>query len=165
MRAQSRLQRLTVAILSSCTLLAGTAAALAQSPSLQTFSDPGVVSDDDLTLVVGTHFVTASPNATSPRAQFTDARIPLAAFNETDRCVDQGALERAQEYFTTLGRLLGKAGHYYFVPDEEIRKSVSMCEKLHKLPPQAWVETKTKIIAFGRVVPTADAAALEKSVR
>lgn len=128
-------------------------------------SDPGVVPDDMLTLVVGTHFVTASSDRASPRTLFTDARIPLAAFNETDHCVDQQALEVAKEYFTTLGRIMGKAGHYYFVPEDEIKKAVSMCERLHHSRPKAWIDKATSIIAFGRVVPTVEAPALEESIR
>jgi hypothetical protein len=164
MRATSRLPRLTVALF-SWTLIAGASAALAQSPSRPALIDPDVVPDDMLTLVVATHFVTPSANAISPRAEFTNARIPLSAFNETDHCVDQQALAAAKEYFTTLGRVLGKAGHYYFVPEAEIEKSVSMCEKMHGRPPQAWVDKKTKVIAFGKVVPIADAPTLERSVR
>ena len=118
-----------------------------------------------LTLVVGTRFVTPPASEMSAKELFTDARIPLGAFNETDRCIDQTALEVAQDYFTNLGRVLGKAGHYYFVPEDEIKKAVSMCEKMHGRAPQAWVETQTKVIAFGRVVPTADAPALEGSIR
>lgn len=164
MRITSRLLHLMVGLISS-SLLVGVSVALAQSPSLQTFADPGVVPDDMLTLVVGTRFVGPSGDGVSARAQFTDARIPPSAFNETDHCVDQHALEVAKEYFATLGRVMGKAGHYYFVPDAEISKSVLMCEKLHGRPPQAWVDMKTKVIAFGKVVPTADAPALEQSVR
>jgi hypothetical protein len=118
-----------------------------------------------LTLVVGTRFIKPTPAGTTAKSQFSDARIPVSEFNDTDRCVDQRALEVAQEYFTNLGRLLGKAGHYYFVPETEIEKAVSMCERLYKSPPQALVEAKTQIIAFGRVVPTVEAAALEQSIR
>lgn len=143
-------------------LLAGASAAVAQSaPS----AVHGVVSDDMLTLVVGTRFVSSPANELSARAQFTEHRIALETFNDTDRCVDQTALEVAQEYFNTLGRALGKAGHYYFVPDAEIDKALTMCEKMHGRPPQAWVATKTKVLAFGRVVPTAAAPALEQSIR
>jgi len=163
MRATRRLQTLAVALASS--LVVGASAAPAQSPSLQTFTDPGVVPDDELTLVVGTRFVGPSADGVSAKTQFTDARIPLSTFNETDHCVDQKALEVAKEYFTTLGRVMGKAGHYYFVPEAEISKLVLMCEKLHGRSPQALVETKTKVIAFGKVVPTTDAPALEQSVR
>jgi hypothetical protein len=147
-------------------LALGVSAALAQSPpNPRLQADPGVVSDDMLTLVVGTRFVTSSADGGSARAQFTDSRIPVSTFNKTDHCVDEQALELAKEYFTTLGRLLGKAGHFYFVPDEQIQKSVSMCERLHNGPPHAWVPDKTKIIAFGQVVPTVDAPALEQSIR
>lgn len=117
-----------------------------------------------MTLVVGTRFVSPSVQ-TSARALFTDARIPLSAFNETDHCIDQQALELAKEYFATLGRVLGKAGHYYFVPEDEIKKSVSICERLHHKPPQVWTAKGTRIIAFGRVVPTTEAPALEESIR
>ncbi|WP_439543252.1 hypothetical protein [Hyphomicrobium sp.] len=165
MRTSSRLPRLSIAVITSWTLLVGVSAVLAQSPSLQTFSAPTDVSDDMLTIVVGTRFVASSAADKSARAQFNDERIPLSAFNETDHCVDQRALELAQEYFNTLGPVLGKAGHYYFVADDEISKSVAACEKLHGRPPQAWVSDKTKVIAFGRVVATEDAPALEKSLR
>jgi hypothetical protein len=163
MGAISRLPQLTVALF-ALWLLVGISPSRAQSPPLQPLTDPKVVPDDELTLVVGTRFVAPSPTATTARAQFTDARIALSSFNETDHCVDQRALEVATEYFTTLGRVLGKAGHYYFLPEDEIRKAVLMCEKLHG-PPQAWVVEKTKVIAFGKVVPTGDAQALERSVR
>jgi hypothetical protein len=157
----ARARSLPLSFVSSVMLLAGVSAALAQSaPADHT----GVVPDDDLTLVVGTRFVAPPGSDLSARKLFTEARIPLGAFNETDRCVDQTALEVAQEYFAGLGRVMGKAGHYYFVPEDDVRKALSMCERMHG-PPKAWVETKTQVIAFGRVVPTADAPALEKSVR
>lgn len=156
---------MAVALLSSWALLAGAWPAAAQSPSQQVPAAPGAVADDDLTLVVGTRFVSPSTSGMSVRAQFTDARIPLSAFNETDHCIDQRALEVAMDYFNSLGPALGKAGHYHFVPDAEIRQSATMCETLHGRPPQAWVDEKTKVIAFGKVVPTPDAPALERSVR
>lgn len=108
--------------------------------------------------------MTPSAELASARAQFTGARIPPSAFNETDHCVDQRALEVAKEYFTTLGRALGKAGYYYFLPDGEIGKVAAICERLHGSKPRA-LTSQTKIIAFGRVVPTIDAPALEKSIR
>ena len=141
------------------------AAAALGSASLAQTTDHGVVPDDMLTLVVGTRFVGPAAQEASPKNQFSDARIPLSDFNETDHCIDQQALEAAQEYFTTLGRVMGKAGHYYFVPDEHIKKSVAMCERLHRGPPKAWNEGRIKIIAFGQVVPTVDAPTLEKSIR
>lgn len=146
-------------------MLVGISQAAGQSPPKQVPTDHGVVADDDLTLVVGTRFVSPTADGMSAPSQFNDARVPLSAFNEADHCVDQHALEVAKEYFTGLGRVLGKAGHYYFVPDAEITKSVSMCEKMHGEAPRALVETKAKIIAFGKVVPTTDAPALERSVR
>jgi hypothetical protein len=118
-----------------------------------------------LTLVVGTRFIGPIAEGASAKTQFTSARIPLADFNETDHCIDQQALEAAQEYFTTLGRVVGRAGHFYFVPDEPIEKAVAMCERLHRRPPQVWKETAVKIIAFGQVVPTVNAPALEASIR
>ena len=108
----------------ACALVLGGGAARAQSPP-----DTGVVPDDDLMLVVGTRFVGPSPEGTSAKAQFDDARIPLSKFNETDHCVDQTALEIAKEYFTTLGRMVGKAAQYYFVPEAEIRKAIATCER------------------------------------
>lgn len=148
-------------------ILALGAAAFSQSAPRRPTADSGVVPDDMLTLVVGTHFVPAPDGADAPSAHalFTRARIPLAAFNETDRCIDQAAVEVAQEYFTALGRLLGKAGHYYFVPDDAVEKSAIMCERLHRKPPHAWNASKTKILAVGRVVPTSEAPALEQTLR
>ena len=146
----------------ACALVLGGGAARAQSPAPP---DTGVVPDDDLTLVVGTRFVGPSPEGTSAKAQFDDARIPLSKFNETDHCVDQTALEIAKEYFTTLGRMVGKAAQYYFVPEAEIRKAIATCERMHASPPKAWVDSKTQIIAFGKVVPTTDAPALEETLR
>jgi hypothetical protein len=163
MRSRSRSKSPVAYILFSCLLITGVPATLAQSQSKA--AEPGVIADDELTLVIGTRFVTRSAEETSPKAQFTDARIPLSKFNETDRCVDEGALEVAREYFNTLGRTLGKAAYFYVVPEDEVRKSVSMCEKLHKLSPQAWVDGTTTIIAFGKVVPTMEAPALEQSIR
>lgn len=151
----------TATSVSLCILLA-VAAAHAQSPGSP---DAGVVPDDELTLVVGTRFVKPSPDGTSAKAQFDNARIPLAEFNETDHCVDQTALEIAKEYFTTLGRMVGKAAQYYFVPDAEIRKAIATCERMHASPPKAWVDSKMQIIAFGKVVLTTEAPALEETLR
>lgn len=136
-------------------------ASLAQVPSYTA----GVVPDDMLTLVVGTRFVTVPDDDASARTLFMDARIPAGSFNDTDRCIDQSALEVAQDYFATLGRMLGKAGHYYFIPESEIKKAAAMCERMHSLPPQALVGANTTVIAFGRVVPTPEAASLEQSIR
>lgn len=146
-------------------LLAGVSAAFGQTPVPKSYTDPGIVPDDELTLVVGTRFVGPTPDGMPAKAQFDRARIPLSEFNDTDHCVDQTALEVAKEYFSGLGRVMSKAGHYYFVPEAEIEKSVAMCERLHGRPPQAWVGHRTKVIAFGKVVPTVDAPALEASVR
>jgi hypothetical protein len=151
--------RITV---SSALMLAMTAlfaSASAQSPSA------AMPADDDMTLVVGTRFVTASAGEATAKAQFEGARIPLTAFNETDSCIDQSALEAATEYFDTLGRELAKAGHYYFVPNSEIEKIASACERTHGRPAQAWMQAKTAVIAFGRVVPSSYAAKLEQSIR
>lgn len=149
-------------VLWMCLSVAAGVSAFAQSPPE---ADPGVVPDDMLTLVVGTRFVSPSSADQSAKALFDAARIPLSSFNETDHCLDKTALEIAQEYFAGLGRALGKAAYYYFIPDAEIKEAVSRCEKMSGQPPQAWAETKTKIIAFGKVVPTADAPALEKAIR
>lgn len=165
MRVQCQSGRWISALACSATLLAAASTALAGAPSGQTPADAGVAPDDMLTLVVGTHFVAPSAIEATAKVQFTDARIPLSAFNETDHCIDQSALEIAQEYFTGLGRVLGKAGHYYFVPDDRILEYVATCEKMHGRPPQAWTPNATKIIAFGKVVPTVDAPALEESIR
>jgi hypothetical protein len=171
--ASDRRRLFLMAVFSSWMVLVGPSAALAQTAP-QAPADPGVVADDDLTgvvadddltVVVGTRFVAPSSEGLTAKAQFTDARIPLSAFNETDHCVDQQALEMAKDYFNSLGRLLGKAAQYYFVPDADVKKLVSLCEKQHGRPPQAWVDDKTRIIAFGFAVPTADAPALERSIR
>lgn len=160
MRITSSSKRPVAALLA---LLVCSPSVLGQSPEPP--ADHEVVPDDMLTLVVGTRFVGSVTDGMSAKTQFTEARIPLSAFNETDHCIDQGALEVAKEYFANLGRVMGKAGHYYFVPETEIKKSVAMCQRLHGHPPQAWVENTTKVIAFGKVVPTPEAATLEESVR
>jgi len=126
---------------------------------------PGVTPDDQLTLVVGTRFVKPAPAAASAKAQFSEARISTDDFNDTDHCLDQGALEVAKEYFITLGRTLGKAGFFYYVPEPEIKKLIAMCTRLHRSPPKAWVAAQTEIIAFGKVVPDADAPKLERAIR
>lgn len=125
----------------------------------------GVVSDDKLTLVVGTRFVAAPDGNQTARALFNDARIPVSSFNTTDHCIDQEALKAAQEYFDALGRVLAKSGQYYFVPADTIAKLAEMCSQMHQARPQAYVDNQTKVIAFGRVVPTDSAAALELSIR
>ena len=165
MRATARSAALAIVAGCTLTLAHGNPAAFAQSAIPEPSAGSGQISDDMLTLVVGTRFVSQNDGETSARKQFTGARIPLSAFNDTDNCVDQQALEVAKEYFTTLGRMLGKAGYYYYVPEPEIKKIVSICQRLYHTPPKAWVDNKTKIIAFGKVVPTADAPALEKAVR
>lgn len=121
--------------------------------------------DADLTIVVGTRFVGPTPVGTPANAQFTDARIPLAEFNDTDHCVDQSALESATAYFNSLGHMLTKAGVFYFVPEANVREAVRMCEKMHGAAPKAWVADQTSIIAYGKVVPAAEAPALEQSLR
>lgn len=153
----------TLRIMSLCTLLA-MSAALAQTPSRDSPIVPDTIPEEMQTLVVGTRFATRSTTEATAKDRFKNLRIATSTFNETDRCVDQRALELAQDYFETLGRSLSKAGHYYFVPDEEIKNAALMCEKLHG-PPQAWVATKTEVIAYGKRVPTTDAAALELSLR
>lgn len=119
----------------------------------------------ELTLVVGTRFVGPTPVGTPANTQFTDARIPLTALNDTDHCVDQSSLETATAYFNSLGHMLTKAGVFYFVPEANVREAVAMCERMHTAPPKAWVAGETSIIAYGKVVPAADAPALEKSLR
>lgn len=162
----ARRSRYLVVALSIAALASVASPVLSQAlPSRTPSADQLAVPDDMMTLVVGTRFVAPSGNNASARALFTGSRIPLTAFNETDNCIDQQALELAKEYFTTLGRVLGRAGHYYYLPDDEIRKSAVMCERLHHKPPRAWVGNGTKIISFGQVVPTTDAPALEESIR
>lgn len=144
---------------------AGLGTASAQSPDPQSPGDTGVVPDDALTMVVGTRFVAPTAGEPSAKELFEKARIPLSDFNETDACIDQASLDVAKAYFTTLGRVMGKAGHYYFVPDAEIEKAVAMCRRMHTGEPKAWKPGKTRIIAFGRVVPTEEAPALEQTIR
>ncbi|NOT72817.1 MAG: hypothetical protein HOP09_16525 [Hyphomicrobium sp.] len=163
MRASNKTNRMTIAILFLWSL-AVAPAALAQSLSRDHLVKPDPLPDEMQTLVVGTRFVTLSNTKATANDRFKNLRIATSTFNDTDRCVDQRALELAQDYFETLGRSLSKAGHYYFVPDEEVKNAALMCEKLHG-PPQAWVATKTEVIAYGKRVPTTDAAALELSIR
>lgn len=165
MRTTGRFPSLAGGVLFVVMLTVSATDGLAQSSPLQPLTDPGVVPDEMLTLVVATRFVSPPEDGMTAKAQFTDARIPLSKFNATDHCVDQRALQLAKEYFTNLGRVLGKAGHYYFVPDDEIRQTATKCEKVHHLAPKAWIDKKTSVIAFGRVVPTRDAPTLERSVR
>lgn len=141
-----------------------TAMLLALSPAAAQETKVEIPADSEMTLVTGTRFVTVAAGETTAKAQFTDARVPLSAFNKTDHCIDERALEAATEYFNGLGRELAKAGHYYFVPNSEVGAFVAACEKLHGAP-QAWAAGKTDIIAFGRVVPTVLASDLEKSIR
>lgn len=124
-----------------------------------------IPADSEMTLVTGTRFVTVAAGETTAKAQFTDARIPVSAFNETDHCIDQRALEAATTYFDSFGRELAEAGHYYFVPNSEIAVHAVACEAQHGQPPQAWVPGKTDIIAFGRAVPSAMAAEVERGIR
>ena len=140
MRARCRVACLLVA-----GLMTSAGSMFAQTPAPMRPGDPGVIPDDELTLVVGTRFVTAADGEATAKAQFMTARIPLSQFNETDHCVDQVALDLAKEYFTTLGRMMGKAGQFYFLPEDQIKRSVESCEKQHGAPPQAWIESKTKV--------------------
>lgn len=128
---------------------------------------PGTVPDDMRTLVVATRFVAPADGSgtVSPRVQFTNQRVPLSAFNDTDHCIDARALETAQEYFNSLGLVLGKAGFYYELPGADIEQFVATCAKLHGHAPQALTAGKTKVIAFGQVVPTAAAPELEQALR
>lgn len=121
--------------------------------------------NEDVTLVIGTRFAAEQREKRSAKSLFFQSRIPIDAFNETDHCIDQGALDVAREYFTDLGRvLLEKVAYFYFIPDSEVAKLNAMCTRLHKDAPKAWTES-TKIIAFGKVVPTPDALTLERSLR
>lgn len=139
--------------------------AVAQSPERAAPADHGVVADDDLTSVIGTRFVANAKADATPKAQFVDARIPLAAFNDTDHCIDQEALAMAREYFDSLGRMLGKAAQFYILPDADMTAVVANCTRQTGAPPKAWVESTTKVIAFGQVVPTTEAAKLEEAIR
>ncbi len=137
---------------------------MALPPAVAQETKVEIPADSEMTLVTGTRFVTVAAGESTAKAQFLDARIPLSAFNKTDHCIDERALEVATEYFNGLGRELAKAGHYYFVPNSEVAAFVAACEKLHGAA-QAWAAGKTDIIAFGRVVPTVIASDLEQSIR
>lgn len=123
--------------------------------------DPG---STDITIVTATRFVTAQQGKTA-RALFEGARVQLSEFNETDHCIDQGALDKATEYFDTLGRELAEAGHYYFVPEDEMKRIAGVCESTVGTPPRAWRLETTQAVAFGRAVPTPMAANLEQKLR
>lgn len=164
-RGARRLLTTKFCVVAALTLAMTTPATVAQSQS-----PSEAATDDDVTLVIGTRIVmvsgaSASGATTSAKSLFFDAHIPSKDFNKTDHCIDEGALDVAKEYFETLGRALGRAGHFYFVPDKEIKKLIEMCERLHQGPPTALAAGQTKIIAFGKVVPTVNAPALEKSLR
>lgn len=160
---QRHLQRhlMTVLAVGSWGLFASVAVAQDTAPS----PSRSAPSDDDMTMVVATRIVTLTDPGTSLKVMFDTKRVPDSTLNATDRCVEDHALEIAQDYFNTLGRLLGRAAFYYEVPDEEIGRRVQICEKMHTTPPQAWGAGKTKIIALGSVLPSAAAAEFEKSLR
>jgi hypothetical protein len=153
------------AMLAAFALLAADSATRAQSPPQPQPGDTGVTADEDMTLVVATRIVAPTDQSASPKVMFDKARVPEASFNATDRCIDEHALEIAQEYFTSLGRMLGTSAVLYVVPDEDVAQRVAICEKQHGHPPQAWVAGKTQVVAYGRMVPTAAAAELEQSLR
>lgn len=127
--------------------------------------DHGVVADDDLTRVIGTRFVANTQPDKSPKSQFLEARIPVSDFNTADHCIDQEGLELARQYFDSLGRMLGKAGQFYIVPDADMATVEATCVRQTGEPPHAWKASSVKLIAFGQVVPTTEAAALEAAIR
>ncbi|MEQ8824420.1 MAG: hypothetical protein RIC14_08605 [Filomicrobium sp.] len=137
----------------------------AQSPLDPVPFAGGQVPDDLKTMVIGTRFIRASGGDVSPGRQFNEFRIPLSDFNKTDHCVDQGSLEVAEEYFRTLGRMLEKTGYYYQLPDQDTGRLISKCESQNGAPPKALANKGTKILAYGRVVPTTAAPALEETLR
>lgn len=139
--------------------------AVAQSPLEPTPFPGGAVPDHLKTMVIGTRFVRTEQDNISPGRRFNKFRVPLAEFNQTDHCVDQGSLEIAESYFRTLGRMLEKTGYYYRIPTEDADRVVSSCEARHGEPPRALAQTGTQILAFGRVVPTKVAPALEETLR
>lgn len=153
-----------------CILLAVSAFGLSSVVSAQTPLEPvpfagGQVPDDLKTMVIGTRFVRGASEEVSPGRLFKNFRIPLGEFNKTDHCVDQASLEVAQEYFRTLGRMLEKTGYYYQLPVEDIGRLVSKCEAQNGMPPKALAQSDAKVLAFGRVVPTTAAPALEETLR
>lgn len=160
-RLRCHLLSAMAATLISWGMLAGVAVAqgAARSPT------PRAAADADMTLVVATRIVEQADAGTSLKAVFDSKRVPESSLNATDRCVEEHALEIAQEYFTTLGTLLGRAAFYYEVPDEEVGRRVEICERMHGSPPQAWSAGKTKMVALGAMLPSAAAVEFEKSLR
>jgi hypothetical protein len=124
-----------------------------------------LAAQEEMTLVTATRFVAARGADQSARGLFETARLPLSRFNATDHCIDTAALQAATEYFDALGRELIEAGHFYFVPDEEMQRVAALCERSEGGAPQAWKAGEVKVVAFGRVVPTTMASRLEQSLR
>jgi hypothetical protein len=138
--------------------------AASNSATANLFAQVSETSNDNLTLVVGTHFVVSAKVDSTPSTQFANERIPAERLNETDRCIDEGALDIAKDYFSKLGQVLERAAYFYIIPDDDLVGVIATCKSLHSQRPQAWARN-VKIIAFGRVVPSPDAPALEQSIR
>lgn len=128
------------------------------------FAD-GKVPDHMKTMVIGTRFVRNAQLQSSPGEQFKNSRVPLSEFNATDHCIDTAALEIAEAYFRTLGRMLERTGYYYHIPPGDTDRLKADCRSRHHAEPEALAVNGTKIIAFGQVVPTKHAPALEKTLR
>lgn len=127
--------------------------------------DGGHVPDHLKTIVIGTRFVRAVEAGVSPDRQFKRFRVPVSDFNDTDHCVDSASLEVAEGYFRTLGQMLEKTGYYYEIPQGEIDRLRADCIERHGAPPAALDAKGTTVLAFGRVVSTSDAPALERDLR
>jgi hypothetical protein len=125
----------------------------------------GKVPDHLKTLVIGTRFVRSEDSQASPERQFRELRVPLADFNAADRCVDEASIGVAQDYFRTLGRMLETAGYFFHIPPEDVARLTDECTSRHGTTPSALSVSGTKIIAFGKVVPTKQAPALEQTLR
>lgn len=127
--------------------------------------EDGNVPDHLKTMVIGTRFVRNANPKSSPGQQFKKSRVPLSEFNTTDHCIDTAALEVAETYFRTLGRMLERTGYYYHIPPDDTARLKADCISRHRAEPDALAVEGTKIIAFGQVVPTKHAPTLEKTLR
>ena len=60
--------------------------------------------------------------------------------------------------------MLETAGYFFHIPPEEFARLVDEFTSRHRLAPRALSVSGTKIIAFGKVVPTKQAPALEQNL-
>ena len=125
----------------------------------------GHVPDHLKSLVIGTRFVRPEDPRASPERQFRQFRVPVSDFNDADHCVDEASIKVAQDYFKTLGRMLETAGFFIFIPPDDVARLTDECTSRHGAIPSALGVSGTNIIAFGKVVPTKQAPALEETLR